>query len=267
MSLPYPCLSRAFFPCHLIQAQESHEPSLLELAKLHLRRAELESCQKLCQGLLKVNENHEEASIMLADIMFRKDDVDVRDRRLKSSGSPSCLPLRMFVFAPLLSLVSFVILHGRQQKAMFHFQKLLERNPTHYQALYKLILLLKRAGKLSDAPRFIKLAERSSPRAENDPGFKFCKVGRPSLCQCFRTLILRAEGVECSPSARVVWLKLRAMPACVFVVRAWDGFVSVSIVPSVSMCVGERCLTGRPAPVQLRAPRSDPHPEPGAVLW
>ena len=60
---------------------------------------------------------------------------------------------RMFVFAPLLSLVSFVILHGRQQKAMFHFQKLLERNPTHYQALYKLILLLKRAGKLSDARR------------------------------------------------------------------------------------------------------------------
>ena len=105
MSLPYPCLSRAFFPCHLIQAQESHEPSLLELAKLHLRRAELESCQKLCQGLLKVNENHEEASIMLADIMFRKDDVDVRDRRLKSSGSPSCLPICMFVFAPLLSIV------------------------------------------------------------------------------------------------------------------------------------------------------------------
>jgi hypothetical protein len=38
--------------------------------------------------------------------------------------------------------------------------------------------LLKRAGKLTDAPRFIKLAERASPRAENDPGFKFCKVGR-----------------------------------------------------------------------------------------
>jgi hypothetical protein len=61
---------------------------------------------------------------------------------------------------------------------MFHFQQLLEKNPTHYSALYKLILLLKRAGKLTDAPRFIKLAERASPRAENDPGFKFCKVGR-----------------------------------------------------------------------------------------
>jgi hypothetical protein len=59
---------------------------------------------------------------------------------------------------------------------MFHFQKLLERNPTHYAGLYKLILLLKRAGKLTDAPRFIKLAERSTPRAENDPGLKFCKA-------------------------------------------------------------------------------------------
>lgn len=59
---------------------------------------------------------------------------------------------------------------------MFHFQQLLEKNPGHYSALHKLILLLKRAGKLTDAPRFIKLAERSSPRAESDPGLKFCKV-------------------------------------------------------------------------------------------
>ncbi len=75
---------------------------------------------------------------------------------------------------------------------MFHFQKLLERNPTHYAALYKLILLLKRAGKLTDAPRFLKLAERSLPRADFDPGFKFCKVrvwlggtnGLPPVCVC-----------------------------------------------------------------------------------
>jgi hypothetical protein len=61
---------------------------------------------------------------------------------------------------------------------MFHFQQLLEKNPSHYSALYKLIQLLKRAGKLSDAPRFIKLAERATPRAESDPGLKFCKVRR-----------------------------------------------------------------------------------------
>jgi hypothetical protein len=89
------------------QAKESHEPSLLELAKLHLRRAELDPCQKLCQGLLKVNENHEEASIMLADIMFRKDDVDVRwgggaGRGLGGSGPPqacthACARLRPYV--------------------------------------------------------------------------------------------------------------------------------------------------------------------------
>jgi hypothetical protein len=59
---------------------------------------------------------------------------------------------------------------------MFHFQQLLEKNPSHYSALHKLIMLLKRAGKLSDAPRFIKLAERATPRAESDPGLKFCKV-------------------------------------------------------------------------------------------
>ena len=61
-----------------LQAQESHEPSLLALAKLHLSRAELEPCQKVCQSLLKVNPTNEEASIIMADIMFRRDEVDVR---------------------------------------------------------------------------------------------------------------------------------------------------------------------------------------------
>jgi hypothetical protein len=35
-------------------------------------------CRKLCQDLVKVDASNEEASIMLADIMFRNDEVDVR---------------------------------------------------------------------------------------------------------------------------------------------------------------------------------------------
>ncbi len=100
------------------------------------------------------------------------------------------------------------------QKAMFHFQKLLERNPTHYSALYKLILLLKRAGKLTDAPRFIKLAERSLPRAENDPGFKFCKV----WITCVTVLVCACLHV--SVSSRHIDVMFLCMPflcRCVFV--------------------------------------------------
>jgi len=59
--------------------------------------------------------------------------------------------------------------------AMYHYQQLLEKKKTHYQALSKLITLLRRAGKMEDAPRFLKLAERSSPRAQHEPGFRFCK--------------------------------------------------------------------------------------------
>ncbi len=86
-----------------------------------------------------------------------------------SPPPPLELVVRFYLLPPPFPAVG-------EQKAMFHFQKLLERNPTHYAALYKLILLLKRAGKLTDAPRFLKLAERSLPRADFDPGFKFCKV-------------------------------------------------------------------------------------------
>lgn len=60
---------------------------------------------------------------------------------------------------------------------MFHFQSLLEKQPRHYDALQRLISLLKRAGRLSDAPKFLRMAERSSPKAVHENGFKFCKVG------------------------------------------------------------------------------------------
>lgn len=37
--------------------------------------------------------------------------------------------------------------------AIFHFQQLLDRNPTHYVAMVNLIQLLRRAGRLDDVPK------------------------------------------------------------------------------------------------------------------
>ncbi|MEQ1730184.1 MAG: CNNM domain-containing protein, partial [Vicinamibacterales bacterium] len=43
---------------------------------------------------------------------------------------------------------------GEYDAATFHFQQLLEQHPSHYQALERLLLLLRRAGRLPVAPKF-----------------------------------------------------------------------------------------------------------------
>jgi tetratricopeptide repeat protein 21B len=83
-----------------------------------------------------MDSGNEEASMMLADLMFRKNEYEA---------------------------------------ATFHFQQLLERKPTHFSALARLIQLLRRAGKLNEVPRFLKLAESLSKRATMEPGLHYCK--------------------------------------------------------------------------------------------
>jgi len=120
-----------------LKAQNSHEASMMALARLYLRKGDLEACQNQCLTLKRLDPGNEEATLMLADLMFRK---------------------------------------NQDGDAMYHFGVLLEQQPRHYVALSKLITLLKRAGKLEEANRFIKLADRSSPRASHEAGFRFCKA-------------------------------------------------------------------------------------------
>ena len=45
----------------------------------------------------------------------------------------------------------------------------------HFDALARLVDLMRRAGKLEEVPHFLEQAEKASPRAPLDPGFNFCK--------------------------------------------------------------------------------------------
>ena len=78
------------------------------------------------------------------------------------------------------------------EQAIYHYQKLLEAKPDYYEALARLIGLLRRSGKLKVAPKFLGLST-NSPADEkaandlaggslnikgeisNDPGYHFCK--------------------------------------------------------------------------------------------
>lgn len=124
-----------------LKYNESHEKSRLALAKIHLINNDLEGCQQQCVTLMRLDPNNQEASLMLADLMFRKNE---------------------------------------HEAATYHHQQLLEKNPQRYDALNKLIQLLRRAGRLVDAPRFIKLAEKSNAKATFAAGLHYCKVKHKS---------------------------------------------------------------------------------------
>uniref|UniRef100_A0A672KXY6 Tetratricopeptide repeat protein 21B-like n=1 Tax=Sinocyclocheilus grahami TaxID=75366 RepID=A0A672KXY6_SINGR len=109
---------------------------MLELAQLYLTLDDVEACQQQCSAILKNDPVNESATLMMADLMFRKQDYE---------------------------------------QAVFHFQQLLERKPDNYPTLSRLIDLLRRAGKLEEVPRFLEMAEKHSSRAKFEPGYNYCK--------------------------------------------------------------------------------------------
>ncbi|XP_074159318.1 tetratricopeptide repeat protein 21B [Sminthopsis crassicaudata] len=115
---------------------ETDSKAMLELARLYLALDDPVACQRHCALLLKNDQDNEAATMMMADLMFRKQDYE---------------------------------------QAVFHFQQLLERKPDNYTTLSRLIDLLRRAGKFEDVPRFLLMAEKHSARAKLEPGFQYCK--------------------------------------------------------------------------------------------
>lgn len=113
----------------------SHSKAMVALAKLHLLVGDLDACQLQCTRLLEIDKDNDAAFLMMAELKFRKHDYE---------------------------------------SAMFHFQQLLERKPDQYEALGRLLDLLRRAGNLEECDKFLEQAERS-PRADRDAGLNYCK--------------------------------------------------------------------------------------------
>lgn len=119
-----------------LRSDESHEESILFLARAHQQSGDFDQCQVRCATLLRLNPAHEEAAIMLADIMLQKED---------------------------------------NESGIFQFQQLLESKHDNFAALSRFIVMLRRAGKLGSAERYLKLAERVGVRVAHSPGLHFCK--------------------------------------------------------------------------------------------
>ncbi|XP_036594734.1 tetratricopeptide repeat protein 21A isoform X2 [Trichosurus vulpecula] len=120
---------------------------MLELAQLYLIQGDLDACEHHCAILLQSDQSHETASVMMADLMFRKQ---------------------------------------KYETAINLYRQVLEKAPDNFSVLNKLIDLLRRSGKLEDAPAFFELSKKVSSRIPLEPGFNYCKgiycwhVGQPN---------------------------------------------------------------------------------------
>mmetsp|Transcript_138949 Transcript_138949/g.443691 ORF Transcript_138949/g.443691 Transcript_138949/m.443691 type:complete len:1347 (-) Transcript_138949:215-4255(-) len=131
-----------------LRHDDTHEKSILALARIHLLKNELDICEKQLTTLLRVDPANEEASMLMAELMMM----------LAAQGGRS---------------------DGGAQEykdATFYYQALLDKKPCNYTALSRLIFLLRRAGRLKDAPRYLLAAEKACTRAaDREAGLRFCK--------------------------------------------------------------------------------------------
>ena len=99
---------------------------MLELAKLYLLTEDIDGCERQCMMLLKSDEENDAATIMLADLKFRKqeyDDATYHFQQLleRKPGTESYKTLCLGVWGVCMC-VSLVMNN-------YHFPKLLERKP------------------------------------------------------------------------------------------------------------------------------------------
>jgi len=106
------------------------------MAKLHLFRGDIEDCEKMCKALLRINPNHTDVSVILADALSMKNDAT---------------------------------------PAIYHFTELLQQRPDNFDVLARVISLLWRQGKLKSAKRLLERAKRTSHGASHSAGYHYCQ--------------------------------------------------------------------------------------------
>ncbi|GCC29261.1 hypothetical protein chiPu_0007699 [Chiloscyllium punctatum] len=126
---------------------ENDPKLMIELAQLYLAKEDSDMCEHLCIKLLKNVQNNNDVNMMMADLMFSKQEYE---------------------------------------HAIFYYRQLLQRSPDNFLVLSKLIMLFRTTGKLDKAPVILELAERISTRTIVEPGFNYCRglylwyIGQPN---------------------------------------------------------------------------------------
>ncbi|XP_046963364.1 tetratricopeptide repeat protein 21B-like [Vanessa cardui] len=109
--------------------------TLLALAKLYAQMNNPEKCEQTCAVLLNTDPNNESAAVMMADLAFRKVDLETAQR---------------------------------------HLEQILSVKPTSWEALAQLIEVQWRRGKLEEVEPAMEAAKNLLGNRE-DPGYSYCQ--------------------------------------------------------------------------------------------
>lgn len=110
----------------LFISPDNHK-TLAALAKLYIQMNYLDLCQQTCTNLLNIDPENEAASVMMADIAFRKIDFDM---------------------------------------ALFHFTQLLSKQPINWTALVRLVEIMRRTGNIENVSQYLQQAEEHCSKKE-----------------------------------------------------------------------------------------------------
>ncbi|XP_077584851.1 tetratricopeptide repeat protein 21B-like [Stigmatopora nigra] len=113
---------------------ETDHKVILELAQIFLILEDIDACKEQCMIVLKNDCSNKDATLMMANIMFKRQD---------------------------------------EEQAMSHYEQLLDSNPD-FSTVSRLIDLLRKAGKLDEMPAFFERLQKHSTRIGLDPGFHYC---------------------------------------------------------------------------------------------
>jgi tetratricopeptide (TPR) repeat protein len=118
-----------------IQHHPSCSTAMLALVKIHLSRSDLPSAQTLCTKMIRMDVKVDEATLLLANIMYRNNMFDA---------------------------------------AIVHYKDLLQRAPSNYDALSQLLDMLRRNGTLDQAKSFFEIVE-GHDICKQHAGYHYCK--------------------------------------------------------------------------------------------
>ncbi|CAD5217251.1 unnamed protein product [Bursaphelenchus okinawaensis] len=113
-----------------------HLQIMIKLARIYMTIGNVTLCHQQCNAIQNLDKNNNEATLMLADVNYQKNEGDT---------------------------------------ALKYFSELLDRNPNHYHALARYIELGWRKGDLEQVEKYVKNALEHNPRANTEAGFNFCK--------------------------------------------------------------------------------------------
>jgi tetratricopeptide (TPR) repeat protein len=158
-----------------LRANAGNVPIMLALARLQLTRGDLEGCQHQCVAILRI-ENEEDArrggmsgggahSIIEAALASNDEESGGHGGGHSGGGNDEAT----------LILADVMWRRGDTDTALFHFRRLLERSAVAFEALSRLMLLLRFSGKLEDAKPLLEEAERAAHTCSEMAGLRHCQ--------------------------------------------------------------------------------------------